>query len=502
MATLVGIDLGTTYSAVARLDESGRPVIVHNSEGANITPSVVACTGPGETLVGEEARRGLDLDGNTFGRFKREMGSDQVYESDWDKHTPTSLSALVLRKLKKESEASIGSILEAVVTIPANFANEAREATLAAARDAGLNVKFIINEPTAAALYFAHHSGTQLAGTYAVYDLGGGTFDVTLVRVKGKDIEVLGTEGVSRLGGDDFDQKLQDLVVRKYGDQTGGALDKRDYGRNDAEEDKKSLSRRDKVVVRAAGSAGRANIEITRAEFEEAISALIAQTEMLCETVLTEAGVSPADISDVILAGGSTRLPAVRDSVERVFGKAPVSFGNPDEVVALGAALYAAIKTDTANLNAIQRREAEKVAVQEITSKYFGTISVGFNQSRNESELQNSVIIKKGEQIPCSVTEEFFTIGDGQTEVFCRVTEANSAETDPRFVKIIWEGNLNLPPGRPAGQQIDVSFAYDDNQVMRCAFVDVATGKRSDVDLSMRKAGDDGDLDIDKFIVD
>ncbi len=395
MASLVGIDLGTTFSAVARLDEVGRPVIVHNSEGANITPSVVAFTGPEETLVGEEARRGLDLDRNTFGRFKRAMGSSETYQSDWNQHTPVSLSSLLLRKLKKEAEASIGPILEAVVTIPANFANEAREATLTAARNAGLNVKFIINEPTAAALYFAHHSGTTLAGIYAIYDLGGGTFDVTLVRVAGDDIEVLATEGVSKLGGDDFDQKLQDLVVRKYREKVGGELEAGDYSRNDAEEDKKSLSRRQKVTVRASGSAGRATIEVTRGEFEEAISTLIAQTEMLCETVLDDAGVSPSDVSAVILAGGSTRLPIVRESVERLFAKPPTSFANPDEVVALGAALYAAVKTDQANLNAIQRRETEKVSIQEITSKYFGTISLGYNQSKDQNEMQNTILIKK-----------------------------------------------------------------------------------------------------------
>jgi molecular chaperone DnaK len=501
VSAIIGIDLGTTFSAVAQLDATGRPSIVHNADGSNITPSVVAFTGHNRFEVGEEARKLLFLDTNTFGRFKREMGRDKTYTSNWGRHTPTELSAMVLKKLKNDTEKMIGPVREAVVTIPANFANEAREATMEAAKAAGLQIKYIINEPTAAALYFAHYKGEQLGGVYAVYDLGGGTFDITIVRISGEDIQVLGTEGVSKLGGDDIDQKLQELIARKYLDETGGALEVNDYTRNDAEEDKKSLSRRDRVITRVTGKSGRANITIDRSEFEEAISALLAQTEMLCEAALDEAGVKPSDVREIILAGGSTRIPAVQRSVARVFGREPSTFANPDEVVALGAALYAAYKTDRANLNPIQASSVAKIKVAEITSKCFGTLTVDYNSVRSEAELKNSIIIAKGTQIPASVTEQFYTIADDQRSVDCSVTEANTAESDPRFVKIVWQGELTLPPGRPANQEIQVTYSYDVNQTMRCSFRDVATDAVTEVDLSMGSTESGSVVDIDRFIV-
>lgn len=501
MGAIVGIDLGTTYSAVAHLDATGRPVIVHNTDGSNITPSVVSFTGPETTDVGEEARRLLHLDANTFGRFKRDMGRDVVFTSEWGQHSPTELSGLVLKKLKSEAEQVIGPIREAVITIPANFANEAREATLAAARAAGLEVKFIINEPTAAALYYAHSRGEDLGGIYAVYDLGGGTFDITIVRISGEDVEVLSTEGVNKLGGDDFDRKLQELVADRYAQENGAPLEEGDYTRSDAEEDKKSLSRREKVVTRVSGDAGRTNVTLRRDEFEEAVSALIAQTEMLCESAMDEADVTKEDIHEVILAGGSTRIPAIQRSVARVFGKEPSTFGNPDEVVALGAALYAALKTDRDNLNPVQQTAIERMKVAEITSKYFGTLSLGFNSARNQRELENSILIKKGTQIPCSVTQPFYTVAEGQTSAECAVTEANSPESDPRFVKVVWKGDLALPSGRPAGQEIEVTYSYDANQTMHCSFKDTESGKVTKVDLSVGEGDSEDGLDIDRFVV-
>ncbi|HEV2515811.1 MAG TPA: Hsp70 family protein [Devosia sp.] len=352
MGAVVGIDLRTTFSAVAQLDETGRPMIVRTADGSNITPSVVAFSGA-SVLVGAEARRTIFLDPNTFGRFKRDMGTATKFDVGGTVHTPTSLSALVLKKLVSEAERQIGSISEAVITIPANFANEAREATLEAARMAGINVKHIINEPTAAALYYAQFSGKELAGTFAIYDLGGGTFDVSIVRVTGNDVEVLSTEGVSKLGGDDFDAKLHQLIAAKYKAATGFDLDATEYTRADAETDKKSLSQRETVLVRATGGGGRQQIEVRRREFEDAISTYLAQAEMLCEAAIAGAGVSLDDIQAIILVGGSTRVPAVQQSVAKAFNKPPTTFANPDEVVALGASLYAALKTTSSNLNVI-----------------------------------------------------------------------------------------------------------------------------------------------------
>ncbi len=480
----IGIDLGTTFSAVATLDDTGRPKIVHNRAGANITPSVVCISEDGTPEVGEEARRSLCLDPNTLGRFKRDMGTDSTYEAWGRSYTPTELSTFVLEKLRSDAAMALGDLGQAVVTIPANFSHDARDATMSAARSAGLDVAYIINEPTAAALYYAYTSGQDLAGNYAVYDLGGGTFDISVIRMSGQDVDVLATNGVSKLGGDDFDQILMDLVHRKFKETTGEDLEPEDFTKNDAEMEKKSLSRRDKVTLRVA----RKIIEVTRAEFEEAISSLITQTEMLCEATIDEAELELEDIQGVFLVGGSTRVPMVQRSVEQVFGMTPEASANVDEVVALGAGLYAAYKSDGKELNRVQEEALKSIKVSEATSKCFGTLSVGQGITGDWTK-QNTVLIRKGAKIPCSVTESFYTVSAGQTEVECEVTESSSAETDPRFVKVVWQGSLELPEDREANQEIKVTYAYDENQIMQCSFVDVATGRETQVKLS--QSGDD-----------
>jgi molecular chaperone DnaK len=498
MANYIGIDLGTTFSAVATLDETGRPIIIANEDGINITPSVVTIEGPNKSIVGEVARKSLWTDQkNTKGRFKRDMGTSQIYHAHGTEYTPTALSALVLKKLKEFTITAIQDIEEAVVTIPANFTNEAREATMEAAKLAGLNVKYIINEPTAAALFYGWKTGKEISGKYAVYDLGGGTFDISIIDVDGQNIEVLATNGISKLGGTDFDEVLQNLVGKKFKEKTGKEMDPEDFNRNDAEDEKKTLSKREKCSLRIS----RVDIEITRQEFEEAISSLISQTEMLCETTLHEADLSTDEIKEVLLVGGSTRMPCVRESIAKVFNKEPTASANVDEVVALGAAIYAAYKSDRTKLSAIQKKSVEKVKVSEITAKCFGVISQGFDKAREQAKLQNSIMIMKGEKIPASVTEPFFTLHDGQEGVTCKITESSAPETDPKFVKIIWEGDLELPSGREAGQQIDVTYSYNDNQIMECSFKDVASGKELPVKLTMASTADAGGDSIDKFIV-
>lgn len=491
-----GIDLGTTFCSVATIDETGRPVSISNEAGSNSTPSCILFDGS-ETPVGEVARKQLFVPGaNAIGRFKRDMGTSKTYELDGNTLTPTELSCLLLRKLKEDAENVVGPCGEAVVTIPANFANEAREATLAAAESAGLNVKYIINEPTAAALYYAFNGDAKVSGNYAIYDLGGGTFDVSIVKINGQDVEVLATEGVAKLGGDDFDRALQLVVQKKVLALHGETLDDADFDRNEAEEQKKSLSKRDSVRARV----NRKNIELTRSEFEEALSSFIAQTEMLCESALEQAGLGPSDIEAVFLAGGSTRIPLVKESVKRTFNKEPIAGANVDFVVSLGAALYAAHKGDPSKLSSVQRNSIEKMSVEERTSKYFGTLSMDSGNARGESRLSVSIIIPKGEVIPCEITKSFSTIQDGQTAVNCKVTESGTPETDPRFVKIIWEGELELPPGRNAGQEVTVTFGYDENQTMNCRFLDVGSKKETVVDLSPGSAKMDSS-NIDKFTV-
>ena len=509
MAAIIGIDLGTTFSVVARLDEFGRPSIVKGDMEGELTPSCVADDN-GKILVGNEAYRMWGIPptrDRTAVRFKRDMGTSTTYSINGRGFTPTELSTLVLKELV-EDRPTFGEIVDTVVTIPANFAHEARDATVSAAKSAGLDVKYIVNEPTAAALFYAFDSGEELSGNYAVYDLGGGTFDISIIRVHGQDVEVVATNGVARLGGDDFDRATVEIVSRKYRDLTGHDMDPEDYPIMNAENDKKSLSRR--LTVAAGVRVRRQVVEITRDEFEEEIKPLMIQAEMLCETTINEAGLNASDIRATFLAGGSTRIPMIQESVERVFGKKPVYTHNVDEIVALGACLYAGYKSDRSRLSAVQRNAISRIKIAESTSKYFGTFAVGWNEAREEEVLENDIIIRKGDPIPCQVTKLYHTRYDNQQAVSCIVTESNLPETNPNFVKIIGDKNrkLRLPEGRSAGQEIEVTFAYDENQVMHCSFVDVATGYREDVPLSMvatsqrdSEAASQEDSEIDRFLV-
>jgi len=496
MSNYVGIDLGTTFSAVAYIDESGRPAIINNDRDDNITPSCVAKI-KGEIVVGERARRQWGNDKkNAAARFKRDMGSSSTHKIGGKEFTPTELSAAVLKKIKSDVEDKVGEIEEAVITIPANFSQEARDATMEAGRLAGLNVKYIINEPTAAALYYAYQSDGDLSGTYVVFDLGGGTFDVSVIKVKGQDVEVMASNGLHKLGGDDFDKVLWQLISEKYKEETGQDLTEEDFPINDVEEEKKSLSGRKRTTVEI----DRDLIDVSRLEFEESISSLIAQIEMMCETTLDEANVTPKDISSVFLAGGSTRIPCVVECAKKVFKQDPISTVNVDEVVALGACLYAAYKSDGAGLSEIQKKSVSKLNVSEVTNECFGTISVGFSESKGE-DLVNSIIIQKGESIPCSVTKTYYTLVDGQSEINCTITESKSPETNPRFVKVIHEQTLDLPPDRPAGQEVEVTYSYDENQTMHAVFKDISSGKELTWSFS-KASGESTQSEIDKFLVD
>lgn len=496
MTNYVGIDLGTTFSAVAYIDETGRPKIVNNDRDENITPSVVAKR-KDDLVVGESARRqwGTD-DRKGAARFKRDMGTSNAHHIDGNDYTPTELSAAVLKELKNQTESRIGPIVEAVVTIPANFAHEARDATMEAAKMAGLDIKYIINEPTAAALYYAYQSDGDLSGTYAVFDLGGGTFDVSIIKVSGHDVEVLASNGLHKLGGADFDQALWNLIAEKYKEESGDELTTEEFSMNDAEDAKKSVSDRKKANVEIE----REFFDISRSEFEECISSMLAQIEMMCETTLDEADVDPSDITSVFLAGGSTRMPAVQEMAKKIFQQEPISTVNVDEVVALGAALYAAHKSDGENLSEIQKKSINQLKVAERTGKCFGTLSIGYSESKGET-LLNSIIIKKGERIPCSVTKSFYTTHAGQKALNCSITESTSPETDPRFVKIIHEEDMELPPDRGADQEIQVTYSYDENQVMSASFKDVSSGQETLISLSFA-GSEETSSDIDKFLVD
>lgn len=503
MKKLIGIDLGTTNSAVSYLKESGEPEIIHNDDGeqTNITPSVVHFSSGTQSIVGIEAKKELNSSSeNTFDCFKGKMGSDKKYKLFDKEITPTILSSLVLKKLHQNSQNKLNNPLETVVTVPANFTNEAREQTLEAGRLAGLDIKNIINEPTAAALYYAYKSERGLSGHYAVYDLGGGTFDISIIKAEGKDIEILSSEGVAQLGGKDFDQKLIELVQKKFKEQTGNELDKDEYNDEKAEKNKKTLSTRDEAKIFLGRGANRVEICIGKDEFEASISNLIEQTKMLSEAAMEKAKLTPHDIKEVFLVGGSTRIPFVKQTVEEVFRKKPLSSHNPDEVVSLGASVYCGYKTDQKNLNPLQKAYMAKVKIQEITNHYFGTIVVG--QEMEQLALQNDVLIKKGERIPCSKSKVYHTHSDGQSSIKCTITQSGHDETDPKFVNTIWEGVLDMPPDRPAGQEVRVTFSYDENQIMKCSFLDVSSGRQKSIDLNMDKKDEIKKEEIEKFLVD
>lgn len=495
MGKYFGIDLGTTFSAVAFIDEAGRPQVIANERGERLIPSVVAYR-DGKLIVGDSAKKVWGVDeSEAAARFKRDMGSAVRHQIGDDNFSPLQLSSLVLSELKTIADSDGDDVEEAVITIPANFSNAARDETIAAARESGLNVNYIVNEPTAAAICYAYETDEALSGYYVVFDLGGGTFDVSIIKATGKDVDVVASNGLHKLGGTDFDNALWDLVAEKYESEFGTAMTKEDFSLKDAEELKISLSNR----KRARANVDREIIEVKRHEFEEVISSYIAQVEMMCETTLDESGILTDQIKSVFLAGGSTRLPLVTELITRVYDTAPMTSDMVDEVVALGAALYAAHKGLGEGLSEVQKRSIGKLTVSEKTNSYLGTLSLGYSESKGEA-LMNSILIHKGESIPCSVSESFFTVKDGQTGVNCTITESKSPESDARFVSVIKEAKLELPPNRPEGQEIRVTFEYDENQIIRASFCDVKTGVEQNIDVSMGSSGQPP-TDIDKFLV-
>ena len=495
----IGIDLGTTFSALATIDETGRPKIIENKDKAvvgehgnrhgNIMPSCISLKPDGNSyLVGAMPLEMLNRNENAAGRFKRHMGSDKIYTLGGKELSPTDLSSVILHELKKLAESELGEITSAVVTVPANFSNEAREATMAAAKIAKLNIEHVINEPTAAAFYYAFKSGGDLSGNYAIYDLGGGTFDVTILKIDGKNIEVLCSNGVSTLGGDDFDELLVGLVQKKYKVMTGEDLDPSLYTKTEATKDKIKLSAEAKTLA-GGDEIGGEMIFLDRKEFEEAISSLITQTVMLCESTLDEAKLKNTEITEVILAGGSTRIPAVRESIIKTFGKKPLDDENVDEVVALGAALYAAYKSGGENLNALQKKAISSINLQEVSNSCFGFIASTINEDTGQEENQNFTVISKNTRLPAEHKEMFYTKHDGQTAVNCRVTQSTHEETNINYVSIEWEGALDgLPSGRPAGQEIEVTYSFNESEQMGCTFKDTASGVEKSITISVSAA--------------
>jgi molecular chaperone DnaK len=474
---MIGIDLGTTFSAAAKMNEHGKPEIILNREGEAITPSVVQFLGD-TILVGTMAKRSAAIAPLDTIQFVKRYINDPAWRfetADGMTFRAEEISAIILRRLREDAELALGGpVTDAVITVPAYFDDGARRATKDAGTIAGLKVHRVLNEPTAAAL--AHGLEVPANGIVLVYDLGGGTFDVTIMRVAGGEFETLATEGDRNLGGFDWDNKLMQLLNRRFQEAGGTDLFEDEHLEADlrekAETAKRSLTTIAKTkVVLGAGGVTR-TIDVTRDEFEELTSSLLSRTRDIAEGVVEAACLRWADIDRLLLAGGSTRMPMVRTMMETISGRSAERSINPDEVVALGAAIQAhLLETDHGgNTLPILRRGGRPITVKDVTSQGLGIIA----RDEDTGQRRNFFLIEANTRIPAKSTERFRTVVDSQTELRVEATQGN--DSDPNYVKAIGEEMLRIPP-YPAGAPVDVTFAYDIDQTVFIEVTDVTAGQ-------------------------
>jgi molecular chaperone DnaK len=482
MAEHVGIDLGTTLSGLAWLKPDGNPEIVPNADGERLTPSVVYFDSHEDVkLVGTAARDGGDPDRTIF-QIKRHMDDpNHLVEMDGKQWTPAEISALILSKLKRDCSKIIGDINEVVITVPANFNELARKSTIAAAEMAGLKVRRLVNEPTAAAVYYAHNQGVQ--GRILVFDLGGGTLDVTILEVVGDNIRILTSEGARHLGGSNFDETLLAEYDTQYRKSANAPLFSDERGRRrslqSAEDAKKMLSKLQRVSDTIGNdTSGLARIDLTREQFETMIRPMITRAAMLVEQALDSAKLKPGDIDHVVLVGGSSRIPKVKTVLEKIFGKAPKSCGNVDECVALGAALFA----------------KKSARIQEVCNASYGTLAMVQIAATGAESVQNTIVIPKNTPIPCSRTQMYVTSEDNERMIEVHITQGE--DNEPKFVDVIGTVTLEVPPNRPAGCEVAVTFSYDENQRVRALVVDKESGRSQEVAVSYKGAGILSDEDL------
>ena len=473
MSKIIGIDLGTTNSCVAVM-EGGEPVVIANAEGARTTPSVVAFAKNGERLVGQVAKRqAVANPDRTVISIKREMGSDYKVHIDGKDYTPQEISAMILQKLKTDAEAYLGEkVTEAVITVPAYFSDAQRQATKDAGRIAGLDVKRIINEPTAAALAYGLDKGDS--HKILVYDLGGGTFDVSLMEVGDGVFEVLATAGNNRLGGDDFDARVMDYIATEFQRENGIDLRKDRMAmqrlKEAAEKAKIELSgvmsSNINLPFITADATGPKHLDVTltRAKFDELTADLVEKTVGPMNQALKDAGLTANQIDKVILVGGSTRIPAVQDAVKRITGKEPFKGINPDECVAIGAAIQGGVLGG----------EVKDVVLLDVTPLSLGIETMGGVFTR---------LIDRNTTIPTSKSQIFSTAADGQTSVDVHVLqgEREMAAYNKTLGRFQLTGIAPAPRGVP---QIEVKFDIDTNGIVHVSAKDLGTGNEQAITIT------------------
>lgn len=489
MSKIIGIDLGTTNSCVAVM-EGGKPTVIANTEGVRTTPSVVAFTKTGERLVGEPAKRQAVTNAEkTISSIKRHMGTDYKVAIDDKKYSPQEVSAMILQKLKADAEGYLGEkVSEAVITVPAYFNDAQRQATKDAGKIAGLDVKRIINEPTAAALAYGLDNETEQK--IMVYDLGGGTFDVSIIEIGDGVIEVLATNGDTRLGGDDFDQKLTDYMLKEFKNNEGVDLsnDKMALQRfkEAAEKAKKELSSATTTninlpfITATADGPKHFDMNLTRAKFDELTSDLVERTVVPVQNALKDAGLTINDISKVLLVGGSTRIPAVQDKVKQLTGKEPNKSLNPDECVALGASIQGGKLAGDAG--------AGEILLLDVTPLSLSIETMGGIATR---------LIERNTTIPTKKSQIFSTAADNQSAVDINVLqgERQFAKDNKSLGQFRLDG---IPPARRGVPQIEVTFDIDANGIVNVSAKDLGTGKEQHITIT---AGSNmSDEDIDKAV--
>ncbi|MFR8694406.1 MAG: molecular chaperone DnaK [Blautia faecis] len=486
MGKIIGIDLGTTNSCVAVM-EGGQPTVIANTEGARTTPSVVAFTKTGERLVGEPAKRQAVTNAEkTISSIKREMGTDYKVTIDGKKYSPQEISAMILQKLKADAEGYLGEkVTEAVITVPAYFNDAQRQATKDAGKIAGLDVKRIINEPTAAAL--AYGLDNEKEQKIMVYDLGGGTFDVSVIEIGDGVIEVLSTAGNNRLGGDDFDQKITDYMLSEFKKQEGVDLstDKMALQRlkEAAEKAKKELSSATTTNINlpfiTATSEGPKHFDmnLTRAKFDELTHDLVEKTAEPVTRALADAGITASELGQVLLVGGSTRIPAVQDKVRQMTGKEPSKSLNPDECVALGASVQGGKLAGDAG--------AGDILLLDVTPLSLSIETMGGVATR---------LIERNTTIPTKKSQIFSTAADNQTAVDINVVQGERQFA--RDNKSLGQFRLDgIPPARRGVPQIEVTFDIDANGIVNVSAKDLGTGKEQHITITAGSNMSESDID-------